>query len=115
MGTVAQHGIEAGERTAPVSSMYISMLYGMLDESFRIKEPSLFDLQILFFKNLVKKDELFKKTSKKFQAEFLQVLDYPIDRMYTWVFNEPYIPVATNVDINVEAEPEKNVGLSLVK
>lgn len=119
MNNLSFYGIKAGEVTAPVSSMYKHFVMELLDFAFNSYDEKPYIAISASLRIMFTHDDAFKKLDEKLQLEIMSMLHLNYELAYELVRGVPYAEdfakysVATNVEVNVE--PEKNIGLSLVK
>jgi hypothetical protein len=98
--------IENGEAVAPVSSIYKKFINRIVNDCVDRKDKTVYTFQAFYLKTMLKHDDMFKKTSKKFQKEVMDLLDLPFPEFYEAYTGEP---------LEVESENEGKPNLTLVK
>lgn len=130
---------EEGERLAPVSAMYKSFINTMMNQAMEFAEvidKRVHFVAVMNLKEVIKTDELFLKTSKKFQSEVHGLLDMPFEDLYFAMRGREYVPneeassgaeaiqnfkkkhnIAVNNNVNVSTNTgiKNKVNLRLVK
>lgn len=81
---------DEGEVVAPVSAIYKKFIYTMMKEAITFGyfvDGRVYNLNVMNMKDMLKDDDLFKKTSKQFQKEVHDLLDLPFETMYKYFNN----------------------------
>jgi len=81
---------EDGELVAPVSRLYKSFVFNMLEKAVTFGDsPLLHEYLTKIMKEAFAYDTLLKKTPKQFQEEVHQLLELPYETVYEMILNEP--------------------------
>lgn len=82
---------EGGELVAPVSQLYKSFVFNMMDIAVHFDDsPLLHQYLTTIMKDAFSYDDLLKKAPKQLQEEIWRLLDVPYEDMYEMVRDEPH-------------------------